>query len=130
MAVMRPSTALAFAAAGAIACFAVGSSPSFMNLHIAGVILMATGAAGCWLGRGNGWLVSWLRTVLLALSPAAGPGRQRVPIAVLLSSQMFEPHPPGTIASSGPPVPGGGDHDAGSCHAPDDDGGARPRPVR
>lgn len=60
---MRTASCLTLLAIGAILTFAVTSSPSFLNLQIAGVVIMATGAAGLFLRRpAQGWLRR--RTVL------------------------------------------------------------------
>jgi len=60
---MRTATGLALIAIGAIFTFAVTTSPSFLNLQIAGVVIMATGVAGLFLRRpAQGWLRR--RTVL------------------------------------------------------------------
>jgi len=54
---MRTATSLALVAIGAILTFAVTASPSYLNLQIAGLIIMATGVAGLFLRKpGNGWL--------------------------------------------------------------------------
>ena len=54
---MRTATSLALVAIGAILTFAVTASPSYLNLQIAGVIIMATGVAGLFLRKpSNGWL--------------------------------------------------------------------------
>jgi hypothetical protein len=60
---MRTASCLTLLAIGAIFTFAVSKSPSFLNLQIAGVVIMATGAAGLFLRRpAQGWLRR--RTVL------------------------------------------------------------------
>ena len=54
---MRPATCLALLAIGAILAFAVTARPSFLNLQVAGVVIMVIGAAGLVLpGRGSQWL--------------------------------------------------------------------------
>jgi hypothetical protein len=61
--VMRTASCLTLLAIGAILTFAVTGSPSFLNLQIAGVVIMATGAAGIFLHKPTrGWLRR--RTVL------------------------------------------------------------------
>jgi hypothetical protein len=91
---MKTATGLALIAIGAIFTFAVTGHPSFLNLQIAGVVIMATGVAGLLLRRPRqGWLRR--RTVLrrgprgpvigrvgekryppyVMLNPAADPGR-------------------------------------------------------
>jgi hypothetical protein len=55
---MRTASCLTLIAIGAIFTFAVTAHPSFLNLQIAGVVIMATGVAGLLLRRRNqpGWL--------------------------------------------------------------------------
>jgi hypothetical protein len=55
---MRTASCLTLIAIGAIFAFAVTAHPSFLNLQIAGVVIMATGVAGLLLPRRNqpGWL--------------------------------------------------------------------------
>jgi Domain of unknown function (DUF6458) len=54
---MRTATGLALVAIGAILAFAVSTSPSFLNLQVAGWILILTGIAGLLVPRrGYGWL--------------------------------------------------------------------------
>src|ERR1700733_7553533 len=53
---MRTATSLALIAIGAIFTFALGAHPSFLNLQIAGVVIMATGIAGLFLRKPTqGW---------------------------------------------------------------------------
>jgi hypothetical protein len=61
--VMRTASCLTLLAIGAILTFAVTTSPSFFNIQIAGVVIMATGAAGLFMRKPTqGWLRR--RTVL------------------------------------------------------------------
>ena len=55
---MRTASCLTLIAVGAIFTFAVTAHPSFLNLQIAGVVIMATGVAGLLLPRRRqqGWL--------------------------------------------------------------------------
>ena len=54
---MRTATGLALVAIGAILAFAVTTSPSFLNLQVAGWILILTGVAGLVVPRrGYGWM--------------------------------------------------------------------------
>jgi hypothetical protein len=55
---VRTASCLTLIAIGAIFTFAVTAHPSFLNLQIAGVVIMATGVAGLLLPRRNqqGWL--------------------------------------------------------------------------
>ena len=54
---MKTATALTLAATGAILAFAVTAQPSFFSFHVAGWVLMLTGAAGAFIPRrGYGWV--------------------------------------------------------------------------
>lgn len=54
---MRTAPGLGLIAIGAILAFAVTSSPSFLNLQIAGWVIMLTGVAGIVVPRrGYGWM--------------------------------------------------------------------------
>lgn len=54
---MKTATCLALIAIGAILTFAVTTSPSFLNLQVAGIVIMLTGAAGLFLPKpSQGWL--------------------------------------------------------------------------
>lgn len=54
---MRTATGLTLVAIGAILAFAIRTSPSFLNLQIAGWVIMLTGVAGMFLPRrGSGGL--------------------------------------------------------------------------
>src|SRR5215469_122356 len=54
---MRTASCLTLLALGAILTFAVTGSPSFLNLQVAGVVIMATGVAGMFVRRpSQGWL--------------------------------------------------------------------------
>jgi hypothetical protein len=54
---MKLAPGLTLIAVGAIFTFAITTSPSWLNLQIVGVILMATGVAGLFLPRrAQGWL--------------------------------------------------------------------------
>ena len=53
---MKTATCLALIAVGAILTFAVTTHPSFLNLQVAGVVIMLTGAAGLFLPKpSQGW---------------------------------------------------------------------------
>jgi hypothetical protein len=84
---MKKATSLTLIAIGAILTFAVTSSPSFLNLQIAGVVIMATGVAGLFLPKpSQGWLRR--RTVLRrgARGPVVGGvDEQRYPPYVMLN---------------------------------------------
>jgi hypothetical protein len=54
---MRTASCLTLVAIGAILTFAVTGSPSFLNLQVAGVVIMATGVAGMFARKpSQGWL--------------------------------------------------------------------------
>jgi hypothetical protein len=67
---MRTATGLALIAIGAIFTFAVTGHPSFLNLQIAGVVIMATGVAGLFLRRPS---QGWLRRKTVLRRGARGP---------------------------------------------------------
>lgn len=54
---MKTATGLALVAIGAILAFAVTGHPAFLNVQVAGWVIMLTGAAGMLVPkRGYGWL--------------------------------------------------------------------------
>ena len=54
---MKTATGLTLVAIGAILAFAVTAHPSFLNLQVAGWVIMAVGIAGFFVPqRGYGWL--------------------------------------------------------------------------
>ena len=61
---MRTATGLALVAIGAILAFAVTTSPSFLNLQVAGWILILTGVAGLFV---PGFLDTTLKQAALLL---------------------------------------------------------------
>jgi hypothetical protein len=66
---MKTATSLALVAIGAIFAFAITRSPSFLNLQVAGWVLMLTGGAGALVPRrGSGWL---RRSTVLKADPDA-----------------------------------------------------------
>jgi hypothetical protein len=87
---MRTATGLTLVAVGAILTFAVTAHPSFLNLQVAGVVIMIVGVAGLFLRKpAQGWLRR--RTVLRR--GVAGPvvGRveeKRYPPYVMLNSDL------------------------------------------
>ena len=105
---MRTVTGLTLIAIGAIFTFAVTGHPSFLNLQVAGVVIMATGIAGLFLPkRSQGWLRR--RTVLRR--GAGGPvvGRvdeQRYPPYVMLNpgtdpdDRSSNGHQPGDLTAA------------------------------
>jgi hypothetical protein len=86
---MRTATCLTLIAIGAIFTFAVTAHPSFLNLQIAGVVIMATGVAGLFIPRRNqpGWL---RRRTILRRGPR-GPVAGRVDETRLPPYVMLNP---------------------------------------
>ena len=73
---MRTATGLALLAIGAILTFAVVGHPSFLNVQVAGVVIMATGIAGLFLPKpSQGWL---RRRTVLRRGGRSGPVVGRV----------------------------------------------------
>jgi hypothetical protein len=68
---MKIATSLTLLAIGAILTFAVSSSPSFLNLQVAGVIVMAVGVAGLLLPRRG--QQGWLRRRMVLRRGTRGP---------------------------------------------------------
>ncbi len=68
---MKIATSLTLLAIGAILTFAVTSSPSFLNLQVAGVIVMAVGVAGLLIPRRG--QQGWLRRRMLLRRGPRGP---------------------------------------------------------
>jgi len=80
---MRTATGLTLIAIGAILTFAVTAHPSFLNLQVAGIVIMLTGVAGLFLPKpSQGWLRR--RTVL-----RRGP---RGPIAGHVDETRYPPY--------------------------------------
>ena len=80
---MRTASCLTLLAVGAIFTFAITKSPSFLNLQVAGVIIMLTGVAGLVLPkRSQGWLRR--RTIL-----RRGP---RGPVVGTVDEQRYPPY--------------------------------------
>jgi len=101
---MRTASCLTLIAIGAIFTFAVTAHPSFLNLQIAGVVIMATGVAGLLIPRRSqqGWL---RRRTILRRGPR-GPvvgrvGETRLPPYVMLnpgaSAQQSNADQPGDL---------------------------------
>lgn len=96
---MRTASCLTLIAVGAIFTFAVTAHPSFLNLQIAGVVIMATGVAGLLLPRRGqqGWL---RRRIILRRGPR-GPVVGRVEDTRLPPYVMLNPGASGQ-ESNGP----------------------------
>jgi hypothetical protein len=67
---MRTATGLTLVAIGAILTFAVTGHPGFLNLQVAGVVIMIVGVAGLFLRRPT---QGWLRRRTILRRGAAGP---------------------------------------------------------
>jgi len=109
---MRTATSLALVAIGAILTFAVTAHPSFLNLQIAGVVIMATGVAGLFLRKPS---QGWLRRRTILRRGAGGPvvGRvdeTRYPPYVMLnpgaSGSRGNGHQPGDLTAAEAAEPG------------------------
>lgn len=93
--VMKTATALALVAVGAILAFAVTAQPSFFSFHVAGWVLMLTGAAGAVIPRrGYGWMRR-----KLVLSPG-NSRRKELDIRQRRYSRLLVPG--GILAEAGP----------------------------
>jgi hypothetical protein len=68
---MKTVTSLTLIAIGAIFTFAVTAHPSFLNLQVAGLVVMATGVAGLLLPRRGP--EGWLRRRMVLRKGARGP---------------------------------------------------------
>jgi hypothetical protein len=98
---MRTATGLTLVAIGAILAFAVRTSPSFLNLQVAGWVIMLTGVAGVFIPRrGSGWLrrrIIVRRPRGTAVSPASGPR------ALGIGRVFHRPAGPGRPVAEPPP---------------------------
>jgi hypothetical protein len=105
---MRTASGLTLIAIGAIFTFAVTAHPSFLNLQIAGVVIMATGVAGLLLPRrGQGWL---RRRTILRRGPR-GPVVGRVDETRMPPYVMLNPGAPAGESNGDQP----GDHDSAAA---------------
>jgi hypothetical protein len=88
---MKVATSITVSTVGGILTFAVSARPSFIDLRLAGVILMATGAIGLWSRGGMPWLLptrTRLRQFVDETPPVLG---NRVPLEALLSPARPQP---------------------------------------
>jgi hypothetical protein len=107
---MRTATCLTLLAIGAIFAFAITATPSFLNIHVAGWVIMATGVAGLLLPRrGQGWL---RRRIVLRGGRRGGVvghiDETRTPSYVLLNPSALEavqPEPPAGDDLGPPTIP-------------------------
>ncbi len=131
---MRTATGLALIAIGAIFTFAVTAHPSFLNLQIAGVVIMATGIAGLFLRRPS---QGWLRRRTILRRGAGGPvighvDEKRYPPYVMLNPaadpEHFESngHQPGDLTADETVEPEPRDETAPIPDLPADDLAAEP----
>src|SRR5260370_21385028 len=104
---MRTASCLTLLAIGAILTFAVTGHPSFLNLQVAGLVIMAAGVAGLFLPRrGSGWLRR--RTVLRKGTRGPVVGEAGEPAIPRTSCSTPEPSPatnrgPSPTTSQAPP---------------------------
>lgn len=85
---MRAPTSVTVFIAGAILAFAISGHPGFLDLKMAGGILMATGVLGLWPLGGKFWVLlgrARLRRMLDESAPVEGV---RVPLDELFSHQV------------------------------------------
>jgi hypothetical protein len=96
---MKTATGLTLVAIGAIFAFAVTAHPSFINLQIAGWVIMVTGVVGMAIPRrGYGWL---RRRVVVRQPPQPAGGKRPAAIAGTVVDGQPEP---GSVAA--PPAEG------------------------
>ena len=106
---MKTANGLMLVALGAILAFAVRGHPSFLNIQVAGWVIMLTGVAGMVLPRrGYGWL---RRRMVLRRGPHDRPVVNRFEEAHYPPYVMLNPR---TSANSGTAVVA--DARAGSAH--------------
>jgi predicted signal transduction protein with EAL and GGDEF domain len=96
---MRTGTGLTVVAIGAILAFAVTSSPSFINIHIAGWVIMLAGVVSMVLSRRDyGQLVRRFRPQARVVERNTGP-------RALGPGQVFNPSAGGNpLAEARPPA--------------------------
>lgn len=83
---MKTATGLALVAVGAILAFAVTGHPSFLNVQVAGWVIMLTGVAGMLVPRrGYGWLRRRVVRRPARGNVAADADEQRYPPYVMLN---------------------------------------------
>jgi hypothetical protein len=124
---MKTATGVTLLVIGAILLFAVHGNPGFVNLHVAGLVLMFAAAAGLWLPRQRpGWgrrQASAIKTLLtppdidlidegrVPLEDLLGvPSRRRLAREQQMPAQASQsasdaPIVPGMPAQAGDPAP-------------------------
>lgn len=126
---MRTATSLALIAIGAIFTFAVSAHPSFLNLQIAGVVIMATGIAGLFLRKPT---QGWLRRRTTLRRGGGGPvvghvDEKRYPPYVMLNPAAdleqaeSNGHQPGDLTADETVEPGSSDEAAPIPDVPAED---------
>ena len=96
---MRTASCLTLIAVGAIFTFAVTAHPSFLNLQVAGVVIMATGVAGLLLPRRG--RPGWLRRRTILRRGLRGPVVGRVDCPRMSCSTRLPPPAKATARSPG-----------------------------
>jgi hypothetical protein len=94
---MRASVSVIMITAGAILAFAVSGHPSFLDIQLAGAIVMVTGLIGLWPAGGRAWVAfgrTRLRHFVDQTPPVEGT---RVPLDELLvrarpQADVWAPH--------------------------------------
>jgi hypothetical protein len=101
---MKTATGLTLVAIGAILAFAVKAHPHFLNLHVAGWVIMLTGLVGIFVPRrGYGWLRGHVVVKRGARVPVAS-GETSAPPYVVLDTT---PLPERDASASGAAAPDG-----------------------
>jgi hypothetical protein len=96
---MRTATGLTLVAIGAILTFAVTAHPSFLNLQVAGVVIMIVGVAGLFLRKPA---QGWLRRRTILRRDGTGPVVGRVDEKRYPPYVMLNPGAPGVSEERGP----------------------------
>ncbi|HTW01889.1 MAG TPA: hypothetical protein VMF87_16435 [Streptosporangiaceae bacterium] len=95
---MKTATGLTLVAIGAILTFAVSAHPSFLNLQVAGVVIMIVGVVGLFLRKPA---QGWLRRRTILRRGAAGPVVGRVDEKRYPPYVMLNPGTPGESTGNG-----------------------------
>lgn len=95
---MRTATGLTLVAIGAILTFAVTAHPSFLNLQVAGVVIMIVGVAGLFLRKPA---QGWLRRRTILRRGVAGPVVGQVDEKRYPPYVMLNPGAPGEEVANG-----------------------------
>lgn len=84
---MKARTAVVLCIAGAVLTFAVSGHPAAVDIRLAGVILMLTGAAGLWPRGGKEWLLLGRARLRQFVDEAAPVRGDRVSLDELLAAR-------------------------------------------